>query len=169
VSLSVNLSAADITDALLLEDMVESITASGVDPHSVLFEIAEGTLLLNLAEGREWIANLARLGCRFVLDEFGTGLGVFVLLSEDNVTQVKLSRTIVEALRESRESRAFVRSVRELIESQGKSAVAAFIETEAMLAEVVEAGFEFSQGYAVCEPQADLAWLVTQMGAAKSS
>lgn len=163
VALSINLSTADITDAKLLDDIEASIIAAGIDPTAVLFEITENTLLANLVEGRAWIERLARLGCRFVLDEFGTGLGVFVLLGEAHIEQVKLARAIIDALEFSQESRAFVRSVRELIESQGKLTVAAFIETEAILGDVVEAGFEYSQGYALCEPSAGLAGLIEHM------
>lgn len=163
ICLSVNLSATDLTDTALREDVEATIRSSGVEPSSVVFEIPESTLLSNLSEGRQWIERLAATGCRFVLDDFGAGLGVFVLLNEDHIEQVKLSRTVIEALRHSKESRQFVRAIRELIESQGKSTVAAFIETEAMLAEVVDAGFTFSQGYALHEPEADLDRLIGMM------
>ncbi len=163
VCLSINLSATDLTDATLRRDIESTIRSSGVDPSSVVFEIPERTLLSNLGQGREWIEELAKTGCRFVLDDFGAGLGVFVLLNEAHVEQVKLSRTVIDALRHSRESQLFVRAVRELIESQGKSTVAAFIETEAMLADVIEAGFTYSQGYAVHEPEADLGQLIGMM------
>ena len=167
VSLSVNLSAADILDTSLLEEIEASVRAMKTPRGSLLFEIAENTLLGNLGVGRNWMERLSGLGCRLVLDEFGTGLGVFVLLREAQVEQVKLSREFIGTLRHSTESRAFVRAVREVIESQGKSTVAAFIETDRMLADVQEAGFEFSQGYALCEPGADLAELARRMGAAR--
>ncbi len=163
VCLSVNLTATDLTDGVLRQDIESMIRSAGVDPSSVVFEIPESTLLSNLNEGREWIGQLAMIGCRFVLDDFGAGLGVFVLLNEEHIEQVKLSRTVIDALRHSRESRLFVRAVRELIESQGKSTVAAFIETEAMLADVIEAGFTYSQGYALHEPEADLGKLIGMM------
>ena len=163
LSLSMNLSATDLTDVALRRDVEAAIRSSVVAPSSVVFEIPESTLLSNLAEGREWIDQLANVGCRFVLDDFGAGLGVFVLLNEAHVEQMKLSRTVIEALRHSRESRMFVKAVRELIESQGKSTVAAFIETEAMLSDVIEAGFTYSQGYALYEPVADLEELTATM------
>ncbi len=169
VKLSMNLSATDLSDPVLRADIESRILSAGVDPSSVVFEIPENTLLANLSEGREWIEQLARIGCRFVLDDFGAGLGVFVLLHEANIEQVKLSCTVIEALRHSRESRQFVRAIRELIESQGKSTVAAFIETEAMLADVIEAGFSYSQGYALFEPEADLDTLIAMMQSAQRS
>jgi len=169
VSLSINLSATDLADTALLSDIEQTICASGVDPATVVFEIPESTLLSNLTEGRAWIEQLSAAGCRFVLDDFGAGLGVFVLLNEDHIEQVKLSRTVIDALRHSRESRMFVRAVRELIESQGKSTVAAFIETEAMLADVIEAGFSYSQGNALHEPMADLGRLVGLMDGTQAS
>lgn len=169
VRLSMNLSPTDITDASLLDEVEACIRTAGADPSALVFEVPESTLLSNLAEGRAWIERLASLGCHFVLDDFGVGLGVFVLLNEKDIEQVKLSRTVIEALRHSRESRIFVKAVRELIESQGKSTVAAFIETESMLADVIEAGFTFSQGYALHEPEADLTGLIALMESGRAS
>ena len=167
VCLSVNLSATDVTDAALLDEFAASIGAAAIIPGSLLFEISESTLLTNMSEGRVWMDRLLELGCRLVLDEFGTGLGVFVLLRDTKVEQVKLSRAIIDTLHQSDESPAFIRSVRELVESQGKTTVAAFIETELMLVDAIEAGFEFSQGYALAEPAADLGRLVEQMKAVR--
>ncbi len=163
VSLSVNLSAADITDGGLIEDIEARLRRAGVESSALAFEIPENTLLSNLAEGRAWIERMANVGCRFVLDDFDAGLGVFVLLNEEHIEQVKLSVTVIDSLRHSRESRRFIEAVRELIESQGKSTVAAFIETDAMLADVIGAGFSYSQGYALHEPEADLSRLIELM------
>ena len=163
VSLSVNLSAADITDSSLIEDIEARLRNSGVESSALVFEIPERTLLSNLAEGRAWIERLANAGCRFVLDDFGAGLGVFTLLNEEHIEQIKLSVTVVDALRHSRESRLFIKAVRELIESQGKSTVATFIETDVMLADVIGAGFSYCQGYALHEPEADLSRLIELM------
>lgn len=163
VAVSVNLAAADIMDSALLGDIESRIRDADIDPASLLFEIPENALLSNITTGREWITRLSDMGCHFVLDEFGTGLGVFIFLRDTKVEQVKLSQSVIETLQHSGKSMDFVRSVRELVESQGKSTVAAFLDTDAMRAHAVEAGFVLSQGFAVCEPASDLSELIVRM------
>jgi len=162
-AVSVNLSGSDIADEQLLADVVAALTAAGLDSGRMVFEIAEDVLLADLIDGRRWIDDLSALGCRFVVDDFGTGLGVFDLLRIPGIEQMKLSQAVTGALANSHESRQFVRSVRELIESHGKTAVVAFVQNSAMLADAVEAGFQFAQGHEMQEPEADLGALSARL------
>ncbi len=162
-SVSVNLSPSDLSDSTLLEDVEKSV-ANSVAPERLVFEIAEPTLLSNLAQGRRWMRRLGDLGCHFVLDDFGTGIGMFALLREDRVEQVKLSHMVVRALSAESGTRAFVIALREMIESQGKTAVATFLETEQLLGEFESAGFTHGQGYGIHEPSGDLRQLIEEFG-----
>lgn len=162
-TVSINLAAADLGDHALLSEVERLIAASPATQGRLLFEIGESVLLSNLSGGREWMRRLSPLDTKFVLDGFGTGIGMFVLLREPHVHMVKLSRTVTRALSEERATREFVSALRELIESQGKTAVAAFVETADLLDEAMQAGFSFGQGFHVSEPSADLAALVASL------
>jgi EAL domain-containing protein (putative c-di-GMP-specific phosphodiesterase class I) len=85
------------------------------------------------------------------------------LLHEIPANEVKLSRSVIRALEASAESRSFVRAVRELIESRGRVAVAAFVESEALLLDAREAGFKYGQGFQLAVPSENLAALVREM------
>lgn len=160
-AVSVNLSASDLSDRELLENLEASVGASGLGDRLV-FELSESTLLAALPQGRAWMRRLGDVGCTFVLDEFGSGAGMFSLIREERIGQVKLSRAAVRALSAESGMRAFVVAMRELIESQGKVAVATFLETEQLLGEVRRAGFTVGQGYGLHEPAADLSRLVDE-------
>lgn len=162
-AVSVNLSASDLSDRELLEDLEAAVGASGLGSRLV-FEMSEDTLMSTLPQGRAWMRRLGDVGCSFVLDEFGSGAGLFSLLREERIGQVKLSRTVVRALSAESGMHAFVVAMRELIESQGKAAVATFLETEQLLGEVKRAGFTVGQGYGLQEPSADLCRLVDEFG-----
>lgn len=155
-ALSVNLAPSDLSDEALLDDIAEAVTAARSAHGRLLFEISEATLLAHLANGRTWMERLSQAGCRFVLDEFGTGMGMFVLMRERHIEHVKLSRVAMRALSGSDGTRAFVSAMRELIESQGKAAVASYCETEELLGHALSAGFAYGQGYGVSEPSGDL-------------
>lgn len=158
-SISVNLAPGDLADKELLADIERAVSTARSAHGRLLFEISESTLLAHLASGRSWMERLSDAGCRFVLDEFGTGMGMFVLMRERRIEHVKLSQAAMRALSGGEGSRAFVSAMRELIESQGKAAVAAYCETEELLGQARQAGFAYGQGYGVSEPSADLAAL----------
>lgn len=160
-AVSVNLSASDLSDRELLESLEATVGASGLGGRLV-FELSESTLLAALPQGRAWMRRLGDAGCSFVLDEFGNGAGMFSLIREERIGQVKLSRTAVRELSAEAGMRAFVVAMRELIESQGKVAVATFLETEQLLGEVRRAGFTVGQGYGLHEPESDLRRLVDE-------
>jgi len=161
-SISVNLSASDIGDEALLEKIISLLAGAEAASSRLLFEVSESVLLSNLAGGRAWMRRLAPLGCRFVLDNFGTGIGMFVLLKEHHISQVKLSRTVMRAMAAEDGDRGFVRALREYIEEQGKLAVAEYLETDELLRDVQEAGFELGQGYRLHRPEEGLAATVAE-------
>ncbi len=155
-AVSVNLSASDLGDEHLLEDVAALVKAARIEPRCLVFEVSEPALLSNLTGGRQWMERLGGLGCRFVLDDFGSGVGIFVLLRESAIEQVKLSRTVVHAFAEHDATAEFVGALRELIESQGKVAVATYLETAELLGEVRRAGFTIGQGFELSEPRRDI-------------
>lgn len=161
---SVNLGAADLGNRALLERICEIVAERTVPEGRLAFEIAESVLLGNPAGGHVWMECLGGLGCPFVLDDFGTGMGMFMLLQEPAIKQVKLSRTAVQSLASEDGARAFVSALRELIESHGKVAVAAYLESESLVGRVVEAGFRLGQGYRVGEPTTDIESIVAMIG-----
>lgn len=165
LDVSVNVSGTDLADTELLHDLEQAIGSSRDARGRFILEIPEATLLAHLANGRDWMETLSAAGCRFVLDDFGTGIGMFVLLREPHVEKVKLSRTVTRALSGEDGRSAFVKALRELIESQGKSAVATYLETERLLGEARHAGFRLAQGYRIGEPQPDLAKLAESLRA----
>ncbi len=165
-ALSINLSHGDLADDSLPRYVDEELRRQGVDPSRLVFEMSESAVVGNLASARNWIDRLGRLGCSFVLDEFGAGLGLFGLLRELPFDQVKLDGSIITALSVDGESATFVEAVRGLIESQGHVAVASWVEDAGLLERVRNAGFELGQGYHLQVPSSDLAALIRDLGGA---
>ncbi len=161
---SINLSRGDLADDSLPRFVDEELRRQGVEPSRLAFEISEAAVVGNLSSARNWFDRLRPLGCRFVLDEFGAGLGLFGLLRDLPFDQVKLDGSIVSALSADGENTAFVEAVRGLIESQGHTAVASWVEDEALLRRVLDVGFEMGQGYHLQVPSPDLGELIRKLG-----
>lgn len=161
---AVNLSAADLVDESFPRFIDEEMHRLGVEPRRFVIELTEGAVMGNLAAARSWTDRLGRRGCVFVLDDFGSGLGLFGLLKDLPFEQVKLDGSLIASLANNGREMAFVEAVRSLIESQGRTAVASWVESAESLARVRKAGFALGQGYHLEMPTADLAALVERYG-----
>ncbi len=113
VSVSVNVSADDLSDDSLPSFIDERLRSAGVDAARLVFEMSESVAVGDLSATRTWVERLGRLGCMFVLDGFGAGLGLFGLLRELPFEQVKLDGSIVAALSTGGENRRFVEAIRQ--------------------------------------------------------
>ena len=162
---SMNISSGDLAEDSLPRFIEEEMRRRGVEPGRIVFELGESAVVTNIGAARYWIQRLRSIGCRFVLDEFGAGLGLFGLLRDLEFDQVKLDGSIVRELSANGESREFVTAVRTLVESQGCTAVASWVETEKLLKRVREAGFELGQGYELEMPDPDLGRLLVRYSA----
>ncbi len=158
--ISLNVSAADLADDSLPRFIEEELRRRSVAPDRFVFEMSEGAVVANLSSARYWMQRLRPIGTRFVLDDFGAGLGLFNLLRDLDFEQVKLDGSIVRALHADGDSMQFVSAVRSLVESQGRVAVASWVETEGLLESVQEAGFSVGQGYHIEMPDPDLGRLL---------
>lgn len=159
---AVNVSAEDLTDNTLADYIEARAREAGADMHRLLFEVGEGALVGNLFSARSWMNELRRWGCRFVLDEFGAGLGLVALLKELPFDCVKLDASLTSDLGGDEGGQRFAEAVRGLIESQGLDVVASWIETQSQLDSITRAGFTMAQGFQIEVPGPDLDALMTR-------
>jgi diguanylate cyclase (GGDEF)-like protein/PAS domain S-box-containing protein len=76
-TMEVNLSGRSMTDQVVLDLLTEQVTGSGIDPTKLVFEVTETAAISNLERARTFAERLVDLGCRFALDDFGSGFGSF--------------------------------------------------------------------------------------------
>ena len=98
---------------------------------------------------------LRGLGCRFALDDFGSGLSSFAYLRNLPVDFLKIDGMFVKEIVRNPIDRATVKSIIEIGRAMGKKTVAEFVETPAILQELKAGALkvDFAQGYAVGRPQ----------------
>ena len=77
---AINLSGQSLGDEAFLDYVLAEIEATGIAPERIFFEITETAAVGNLAQAMHFIRVLKELGCRFVLDDFGSGLSSFAYL-----------------------------------------------------------------------------------------
>lgn len=152
ISLGVNLSSHAFQEADLLPLVRGRLEAMAIAPERLTFEITETAAVVNFAETRRLIAELRAMGCRFALDDFGSGFSSYSYLKQFPVDQLKIDGSFIVGIRQDRRDRVIVQSMVDIGHSLDKSVVAEFIEDEATLMLLAEMGIDYAQGYFIGRP-----------------
>ncbi len=151
-SCSINLSGQSVAASNFLEFVADELDRSGVAFDRVCFEITETATISNFSAAQQFIASLRRKGCRFSLDDFGTGLSSFAYLKNLPVDYLKIDGGFIKEVLSDRVSAAMVKSISQIGRVMGIKTVAEFVENERILAELRTFGVDFAQGYGVGKP-----------------
>ncbi len=123
---------------------------------SLVFEITEASAIANIDAARKLINELREFGCRFALDDFGSGFSSFFHLKHLPVDFVKIDGQFVQGMGTNAADRAIVSSINDIAHSFGKRTVAEFVENADVLRLLQESGVDFVQGYHISPPSSDL-------------
>jgi diguanylate cyclase (GGDEF)-like protein/PAS domain S-box-containing protein len=149
---SINLSAQSLGDAGFLEYLVNLLQIAEVERDSVCFEITETSAIANLNSAAQFMRTVKGLGCRFALDDFGSGLSSFAYLKNLPVDYLKIDGTFVKDIATDPIDFAMVRSIADVGKVMGKDIIAEYVETEEVLAKVKDIGIDYAQGYFIGAP-----------------
>ncbi len=153
-TLSVNLSAHQLGDPDLLDDVTEALAATGVDPALICLEITESALVDDIEAGLETLHRLRAIGVHLSLDDFGTGYSSFSYLHRLPVNVLKIDRSFVSRLGQEARDRAVVAGMIELSHALGLRVVAEGVETPGQLSELGDLSCDVAQGYYFSAPDA---------------
>jgi diguanylate cyclase (GGDEF)-like protein/PAS domain S-box-containing protein len=153
-SYSINLSGLSLVDEQLYDFIVQQFLEYRIEPGKVCFEITETAVIANVAKAQALMARLSALGCRFSLDDFGSGLSSFAYLRTLPVHYLKIDGIFVKGIADDPVNRAMVEAIHKVGQVIGLQTVAEYVEDEETLAVVREIGIDFAQGYAIGRPHA---------------
>ena len=153
VSLAINLSGLSFQDPEMPGMIRALIQESGVDPTRLTFEITETAAVAHLASGVRFMRELETTGCRFALDDFGSGMSSFAYLKALPVHVLKIDGAFVRDLLTDTADRAFVEAIQSVARTMGKETVAEYAETPELIAALAEIGVDYVQGYGIGKPR----------------
>ncbi len=156
---AVNLSGHSINDCGLLDFIVEQFDATGVPAERICFEITETAAISDIDSAKHFIRVLKDIGCKFALDDFGSGHSSFLYLRDLEVDYLKIDGNLVREITRDPVSLAFVRSIDDIGKIMGKRTIAEYVEDDQVLEAIVEIGVDFAQGYWVGRPEPLERWL----------
>jgi len=152
LSLAVNLSGRVLDDPSLLEWFHQQLQQSRIDPSSLVVEITETAAVANVQDAIAFMREIKALGCRFALDDFGSGFSSFAYLKQLPVDIVKIDGAFIQSLATSAEDQLFVKALTDVAKGLGKVTVAEFVENAETLRLLGGFGVDFAQGYHIGRP-----------------
>jgi len=151
-SYTINLSGQSLSDGPFLGFVLHEIAQSGVTPTRVYFEITETAAVTASHSAREVMQTLKDRGCRFLLDDFGSGWSSFAYLKSLPVDFLKIDGSLVRDMAHDVLDEAMVRAINEIGHVLGIATIAEFVENEAVLEKLKALGVDYAQGYAIARP-----------------
>lgn len=150
--LSVNLSPVQLLDPELPAHIVACAERGRFPLDRLTIEVTESALLGELSRAKAVALELKALGCRLALDDFGTGYSSLKHLQALPFDKLKVDRSFVRSMTESRESRKIVAAEVGLGQSLGMMTVAEGVETQAQANMLLWLGCDLGQGWLYGKP-----------------
>ncbi len=151
---SINLSSEAMNDAQFPEFVCEEMDRAGIEPGRLTFELAEMDAVDDLDQAARFINDVKKYGCRFALDDFGSGSFSFSELKQMPVDAIKISGSLIRDAATSRVDRAMVAAIASVATEMGIKTVAKNVEDAAAANVLCDLGVDYLQGFALERPQA---------------
>ncbi len=150
---AINVSGHSVNDSTFPDFVLEQFGKTQAPTAKVCFEITETAAIANLDNAIDFMNRMRIIGCRFSLDDFGTGLSSYSYLRNLPVDYVKIDGVFVKDIAENPADYAVVRSINEIGHYMGKRTVAEYVENTQILDSLKEIGVDFAQGYEISKPR----------------
>jgi len=165
-TIAINLSGASVTDSGFLEHIKNEMKNHQVPAGVICFEVTETAAVANIEAAAEFINELKHLGCRFALDDFGSGLSSYTYLKNLPVDYLKIDGSFVRDMETDTIDCAMVSSIHQLARVIGIKTIAEFVENEGIRNKLAEIGVDYAQGYGISRPMPLLEMDVASMRSA---
>jgi diguanylate cyclase (GGDEF)-like protein/PAS domain S-box-containing protein len=151
---AVNLSGVSLNDKSFPDFLRRLLTRYALPAGLLCFEITETTAIANLSKAAELMREFKAMGCRFSLDDFGTGMSSFAYLKHLPVDTLKIAGMFVKDMANDPMDHAIVDAINRISHILGIETVAEGMEEPATLDAVARLGIDFAQGFYIAEPEA---------------
>ena len=152
LAIAVNLSAANLADASLPDDVDALLRRFGVPPERLTLEITESIAMADPVRAAAVLERLDALGVDLSIDDFGTGHSSLAYLKRLPVKELKIDRSFVIGMQDAADDGVIVRSTIDLGHNLGLRVVAEGVEDEDTRRWLGEQGCDVVQGYAISRP-----------------
>lgn len=150
---AINLSAQSISDNSFLDFVIGELARTSVPMSALCFEVTESAAILNMDRAKKFMAVLRGKGCRFSLDDFGSGLSSFSYLKTLPIDFLKIDGQFVREIAEDPVSNAMVAAINQMSHAMGLKTIAEYVENRAIETQLAGLGVDYGQGFGIQRPQ----------------
>jgi len=151
-TLAINLSGTSLSEDRFLGDVMRELQKQKLPNGAICFEITETAAISNLARVVHFMESLKALGCKFSLDDFGSGLSSFTYLKNLPVDYLKIDGQFIRNVADDSVDESMVKAISEVGQAMGIETIAERVETKQVLEKLGALGVEFAQGYYIARP-----------------
>jgi len=152
ITVSVNLSARNLADPKILDQVAQLFEAHRVAPNSLIFEITESAIMADPTQAMEVLTGLSKMGLRFSVDDFGTGYSSLSYLKRLPVEEIKIDKSFILDMLRNGDDTVIVLSIINLVHNLSRKVVAEGVENKEVLGRLSAFGCDAAQGYYMCRP-----------------
>lgn len=150
---AINLSGQSLCDKKTHDLIIQLLDTRIVPAEKIVFEITETVAIANITDATKFISSLKQHGCRFALDDFGSGMSSFAYLKKLPVDFLKIDGLFVKDIVDDPVDYAMVKSINEVGHIMGLGTVAEFVENDEILQKLKAINVDYAQGYGIGKPQ----------------
>jgi diguanylate cyclase (GGDEF)-like protein/PAS domain S-box-containing protein len=150
--LGINISGTTLNDEQFLDYVISEIEAAELSPGALCFEFTEAGAMTSLAAATHFITELRRRGCRFALDDFGSGLSSFMFLKNLPVDYLKIDGQFMHNVAHDRIDRSLVEAIAQIGEIMEIGTIAERVDSAEVLARLADTGIQYAQGNYIAAP-----------------
>lgn len=145
-NLFVKITPASLVEGGLENHIAEQLKAHGVHGDRLVLQIPESKVFTHLKAVQSFQKAVSALGCRVALEQFGTGLNSFQMLTHFDPAILKIDRSFITELGKNPEAQKQVREIVEKAHAAGKQALAEFVSDAGTMSVLFGMGMDFVEG-----------------------
>jgi diguanylate cyclase (GGDEF)-like protein len=149
---AINLSATSLSSPEVMRYLQQVLPESDFPTDKIIFEITETAAIEGYGAAQDFIREIRRYGCKFSLDDFGSGFTSYAHLKNLRTDTLKIDGGFVKDMLKNPGDFAMVKSMNDIGHSLGLRTVAEYVESAQILEALREIGVDYAQGYAIHKP-----------------
>jgi len=150
---NINLSGFSIGQRGFSEALKYSIRKYQIPPQQICFEITETVAIEDFNKASEFMNAMKSMGCKFALDDFGSGMSSFGYLKNLDADIMKIDGSLVKNIHRNKIDKVMVKSIHEIAHSMGLQTVAEYVENTDIVGCLKDIGVDYAQGFHFSKPQ----------------
>ena len=151
--MGINISSKQFTRQDLAAKLENLLKETGLDPHTLVYEITESMIMENVEAAAATMKRLQNMGVRIHIDDFGTGYSSLSYLHHFPINALKIDRTFIDKLSADSENHEVILSIISLAKSLNFDVIAEGIELAHQLSTVKELQCHYGQGFLFAQPK----------------